>query len=182
MSGAHASGAAGPVAILIGPMGAGKSTVGASLGALLSVDLVDSDAEIERRTGRTIPEIFEGGEQSFRAIEEDVVARQLSRPGIVLSLGGGAVLSERTRARLAGQPVVYLTVDPDSGFARVAGSDRPLLRTEDPRARYAELLAARDDAYREAAAVIVDTAGRHPDDLAAEIVSALKAYAQQTPT
>lgn len=165
---------AGPLAVLIGPMGAGKSTVGRRLATLLSADLVDSDVEIERRTGRRIPEIFAEGESVFREIEEDVVAQLLSQTGCVLSLGGGAVLSATTRSRLAGHPVVYLTVTAERGFARVAGSDRPLLRADDPAARYAELLAARDTTYREVATLVVDTENHSPADLAAGIAERLK--------
>jgi len=164
----------GPLAVLVGPMGAGKSTVGRRLAGLLSAELVDSDAEIERRTGKRIPEIFADGEAGFRSIEEGVVAQLLSRPGIVLSLGGGAVLSADTRSRLAGHPVVYLTVTAERGFARVAGSDRPLLRADDPAARYAELLTARDATYRQVATLVVDTENHSPADLAAQVAERLK--------
>nr|WP_081622389.1 shikimate kinase [Jongsikchunia kroppenstedtii] len=155
-------------------MGAGKSTVGRRLASLLSAELVDSDAEIERRTGRRIPEIFVDGESAFRKIEEDVVAQLLSQSGCVLSLGGGAVLSAATRARLAGHPVVYLTVTPERGFARVAGSDRPLLRADDPAARYAELLASRDATYRGVATLVVDTENHSPAELAARVAELLE--------
>ncbi len=94
-----------PRAVLIGPPGAGKSTIGRRLAQALDLELLDTDVEIERRTGRTIPEIFAtDGEPHFRELEEQVVGEALEKHDGILSLGGGAILSERTRTRLAGIP------------------------------------------------------------------------------
>jgi shikimate kinase len=138
-------------------MGSGKTTVGQQLARLLGVDWIDSDGEIEQRTGATIPEIFtRDGEPAFRALEEQVVADLLAtHPGVV-SLGGGAVLSPTTRHRLAGRRVIYLHVTAEDGFARVSGSKRPLLQAPDPARVYSDLLAERDPIYREVATIVVD--------------------------
>ena len=163
----------GPRAVLIGFMGSGKTTVGQQLARLLGVDWIDSDGEIERRSGRTIPEIFSvDGEPAFRALEEDVVADLLAGERGVVSLGGGAVLSESTRQRLAGQNVIYLHVTAAQGFARVSGSKRPLLQAPDPAQVYADLLAERDPVYRDIATIVVD-AQPHQRLVADEIISQL---------
>ncbi|WP_261379897.1 shikimate kinase, partial [Rhodococcus rhodochrous] len=126
-----------PRLVLIGPPGAGKSTIGRRVANALELLLLDTDAEIERVTGRTIPEIFsQDGEPAFREIEEEVVARALDTHDGVVSLGGGAILSERTRARLAGHTVVYLEISVAEGLRRTgavgAAGTRPLLAGGDP--------------------------------------------------
>ena len=126
-----------PRVVLIGPPGAGKSTIGRRVANALDLPLLDTDAEIERVTGRTIPEIFsQDGEPAFREIEEEVVARALDTHDGVVSLGGGAILSERTRARLAGHTVVYLEISVAEGLRRTgavgAAGTRPLLAGGDP--------------------------------------------------
>lgn len=150
-------GMTGPVAVLVGPMGAGKSTVGRALAADLGVDFCDTDHEIERRAGRTIPEIFAGdGEATFRTMEADVVTDVLSRFRGVVALGGGAVMTAAVREALAGHPVIYLEIGPDAGFSRVESSSRPLLDHPDPAGRYAALLASRTQTYRSVATIVVD--------------------------
>ena len=107
-----------PKAVLIGPPGAGKSTIGRRLAQALELELVDTDAEIERTTGRTIPEIFtHDGEPRFREIEESVVRDALQATDGIVSLGGGAILSDRTRELLQGtRSSTWRSVSP-KGFA-----------------------------------------------------------------
>ena len=136
----------------------------------LATDLL---RELVRRTGRSIPEIFEtDGVDGFRTIEENVVTDVLEHHGGVVSLGGGAVTTPGVRAALSGHRVVYLRVSPDRGFERVSGTDRPLLATADPAARYAELLAERTDIYSSVCTLEVD-ADAEPEAVADAIVSEL---------
>ena len=123
-------GALGKHLALIGFMGAGKTTVGRAVAERIHRPFVDTDAEIERLHG-PIPELFERGEDDFRRLEEQVVAEAVAGPPAVLALGGGAVLSGRTRERLSGHAyTVLLQVGVDSAWERVQGSDRPLTRDE----------------------------------------------------
>ncbi|WP_238422299.1 shikimate kinase [Gordonia sp. 'Campus'] len=159
-----------PAAVLIGFMGAGKSTVGRVLADRLGVDFIDTDVELVRRTGRSIPEIFESdGVAAFRTIEENVVTDVLDNHGGVVSLGGGAVTTPGVRDALTDQRVVYLRVSPERGYARVSGTDRPLLATGDPAARYAELLAERSGVYTSVCSFEVD-ADPDPDTVADAVV------------
>jgi shikimate kinase len=159
--------------VLIGFMGSGKTTVGQQLARLLGVEWIDSDNEIERRSGATIPEIFtRDGEAAFRTLEEGVVADLLASHAGVLSLGGGAVLSPLTRQRLAGHVVVYLHLTAAQGFSRVSGSNRPLLQAADPQQVYTDLLADRDPLYRDVATIITD-AHPHQRLVADDIISQL---------
>lgn len=152
--------AAGPRAVLVGFMGSGKTTVGQQLARALKVEWIDSDSEIERREGRRIPEIFTAdGEPVFRELEERVVADLLAHHTGVLSVGGGAVLSAKTRELLADHRVVYLKMTAEQGFSRVANSSRPLLRAPDPEQVYRDLLAERDPIYQAVATIVVDA---HP--------------------
>jgi shikimate kinase len=160
----------GPAAILIGPPGAGKSTVGPLLAALLGVGFLDADAAIEARAGKPVSDIFiEDGEPAFRDFERAAVADAVaSHPG-VLALGGGAVLDPGTQELLAGRPVVYL----ETGFAAAAkrvglDSPRPLL-LGNPRGQLRALLAQRLPVYQGLAWITVSTDGRPPDEIAAEI-------------
>ncbi|MGU3294489.1 shikimate kinase [Williamsia sp. M5A3_1d] len=163
----------GPV-VLIGFMGAGKSTVGSVLAAHLGVDYLDTDHEIVRRTGRSIADIFAtDGEERFREIESAVIADVLTTHRGVVALGGGAVVSPEVRRVLSGHRVVHLDVAPDAGFARVEGSSRPLLRADSdgpsPRERYGALHAARAAVYAEVATVRVDTDDADPSTVARRI-------------
>lgn len=164
-----------PRVVLVGPPGAGKSTIGRKLARELGVELYDTDAGIERETGRTIPEIFaEDGEPEFRKIEERVVRRAVLAERGVVSLGGGAVLSEHTRALLRGRTVVYLEISIAEGLRRTgASTQRPLLNGADPGAKYRELMRTRRPLYREVATVRVRTDGRSPGRVVRMIMTKL---------
>ncbi len=165
-----------PAAVLIGFMGAGKSTVGKLVAELLGVDFVDADEEIVRVVGRSIPEIFaEDGAPAFRDIERRVVLDLLTRGGVV-SLGGGAVMTTAIADALAEHRVVYLSIDPAEGYARAQGSDRPLLAGEDPETRYRELLNERHDTYAGLATVAVDAGAGSAEQVADAVRAALADY------
>jgi len=145
---------------LVGPMGAGKTTVGRRLAQILQRRFIDSDKEIERRTGVDIPTIFElEGEAGFRLREKAVIADLTRRQGVVLATGGGAVLDADNRRCLVRRGiVVYLSASVDEQLRRTrCGTQRPLLRTTDPHARLAELLSVRKPLYREVADFVIST-------------------------
>lgn len=152
------------VAILVGPPGAGKSTIGRRLAAALGVDVYDTDAAIEREAGRSIPEIFaQDGEAGFRKIEEQVVLRAIEEQGGVVSLGGGAILSATTRKALVGQTVVYLEISVAEGLRRTGvNNNRPLLAGDNPEAKYRALMRTRRPLYRRVATIRVRTERRSP--------------------
>jgi shikimate kinase len=163
---------------LIGPMGAGKTTIGRHLATLLHKRFVDVDHEIERRTGVTIPVIFEiEGEAGFRRRESTLVDELSHDEDIVMATGGGAVLMEENRRVLKERgTVVYLHADIDTLVERTRRDrNRPLLQTEDPRGKIEELLRQREPIYREVADVVVDTGLRAPTSVARDIVTRLKA-------
>ncbi len=158
---------------LIGPMGAGKSAVGRYLARTLHLSFVDSDDEIESRTGVDIPFIFEKeGEEGFRKRETAVIDDLSKMDGVVLATGGGAVINPDSRSRLGGRGfVVYLYTTVDQQVARTQkGRERPLLESTDPRATLQELLDTRDPMYREIADIVVDTDGRKVKSVANEII------------
>lgn len=165
---------AGPRAILVGPMGAGKTTVGRMLAEQWGVRVRDTDHDVEAVAGKSVQEIFvDDGEQAFRALERDAVASALQEHDGVLSLGGGAVLDPTTREALTGRPVVFLRVGLADASKRVGlGHGRPLL-LGDVRSRIKKLLDERTPVYESVAAVVVDTDGRTPVDIAAEIAAAI---------
>jgi len=168
--------------VLIGMPGAGKTTVGRSLARLLDLTFIDSDKELVARTGVPVATIFEiEGEQGFRAREAAVLAELLQRTGLVLATGGGAVLQAANRGLLRNSAtVIYLRASLDALWERTRrDTNRPLLRTADPRKTLAELLATRDPLYREAAHVIFDTGRQSAGKLAQQIAASLKT-AQQT--
>jgi shikimate kinase len=170
-----ASGAApGPVAVLVGSPGAGKSTIGALLADALGRPFEDTDAIIERMAGKPIPEIFiDDGEPHFRKLEAEAVATALESFDGVLALGAGAILAETTRTRLSGHPVIYLLVDFSDAMKRVGlGAGRPLLKIN-PRATMRYLLDQRRPFYEEVARHTIDTSGRTPDEVVASIVGTL---------
>ncbi len=158
--------------ILVGPMGAGKSAVGRQLARTLDKDFVDSDDEIEARTGVDIPFIFEKeGEPGFRDRETRVLEDIAARSGIVLATGGGAVMRAENRATLAGCGfVVYLQTSVDQQLSRTSrGRHRPLLDTDDPRAVLESLMHKRHPLYEELADLVVDTNGRKVSSVVQEI-------------
>ena len=158
---------------LVGPMGAGKSTIGRQLARALGLEFIDSDREIEIRTGVDIPLIFElEGETGFRRREHQVIELLTARKGIVLATGGGAVLDPENRKCLAARgKVIYLQTSVEQQLQRTAHDrSRPLLQTEDPRARLEELMAVRDPLYREIADWVVETDGRRVRDVVQQII------------
>jgi shikimate kinase len=160
--------------VLIGPMGAGKTTVGSLVAARLGTTVRDTDHDVEATTGRAISEIFvDDGEAAFRALERAAVAEALATHDGVLALGGGAVLDPGTRELLAGHDVVFLRVGLADAVKRVGlGVGRPLL-LGNVRARIKTLLDERSPVYESVATLVVDTDGRSPEDVAEEIVAAL---------
>ncbi len=157
-------------------MGSGKTAVGRQLARLLRVRFVDADAELVARTGVEIPVIFEKeGEAGFRGRERELLDELTQVPGIVLSTGGGAVLSAETRQRLNDRGVVvYLQTSVHTQAARVrAGRNRPMLAGADPAARLAELMALRAPLYEEIAHLTVPTDGRRVRAVAEDIVREL---------
>jgi shikimate kinase len=163
-------------AVLIGPPGAGKSTVGPLLAEMLGVGFTDTDAEVEAVAGKAVGDIFvEDGEPAFRELERAAVARALDDGAGVVAVGGGAVLDPATQQRLAGQTVVYL----ETGFAAAArrvglGQARPLL-IGNPRATLKILLDQRLPVYQRLATITVPTEDREPRDIAAELAAILAA-------
>jgi shikimate kinase len=163
---------------LVGPMGSGKSAVGRQLARELGLWFVDTDAEIEARTGVDIPTIFETeGEAGFRSRERDLIDELTRRTGVVLATGGGAVLDPDTRGRLRARGrVVYLRTSVDQQLARTRRSThRPLLRTADPRATLDGLMRQRAPLYEEIADLVVETDGRKVRTVSAEILRRLPA-------
>ena len=162
---------------LIGPMGSGKTAVGRALARRLGLSFVDSDAEVESRTGVDIAYIFEReGEEGFRIRERDVIDALSQRAGIVLATGGGAVLLPENRERLAARgTVVFLDTTIEQQLERTRRSrHRPLLAGTDRRAKLEELARARDPLYRSIATHVIRTDGRAPATVAGDIARALE--------
>jgi shikimate kinase len=165
-----------PLVVLVGPPGAGKSTVGELLADRHGVPFRDTDRDIERSTGSSISDLFVvEGEPAFRELERDAVRAALAEHDGVLALGGGAVLAEETRALLLGHRVVFLDVGLSAATDRVGlNRSRPLLAVN-PRAELARMLTARRPYYEEVASIVVSTDGRTPEDVVDEIDEALVA-------
>ncbi len=157
---------------LIGPMGAGKSTIGKQLAKELKLEFYDADQEIEARTGADIAWIFDvEGEEGFRRREAAVIDELSQLQGIVLATGGGAVLNAENRTRLAARgTVVYLYTTVDQQVRRTARDKRrPLIRTE-PEATLKDIMLLRDPLYREVADVVVATDGRTVRSVSTEVI------------
>ncbi|MFE2219533.1 shikimate kinase [Streptomyces canus] len=165
----------GPQVVLVGPMGVGKSTVGQLLAERLGVGYRDTDDDIVAEQGRTIAEIFvDEGEPAFRAIEKAAVRRALAEHDGVLALGGGSILDADTRALLAGQRVVYLSMDVEEAVKRTGlNAARPLLAVN-PRKQWRELMEARRHLYESIATTVVATDGRTPEEVTRIALDALE--------
>jgi len=164
--------------VLVGMMGAGKSTIGRRMALRLKLPFVDADTEIEAAAGMTIPEIFERhGEQHFRDGEARVIARLLDGGPVVLATGGGAFMREDTRARIAAKASsIWLRADHDVIMRRVRRrADRPLLQTADPEGTVTRLLTEREPVYANADLTIASRDVPH-DRIVEECIAALHAH------
>lgn len=162
---------------LIGPMGVGKTTIGRCLADLLHKEFVDLDVEIEKRTGASIPLIFEiEGEDGFRRRESTLLEEVTGREGLILATGGGAVLAPGNRERLRDRGVVvYLSAPIETLLERTARDrHRPLLQTPDRRKTLEEILRTREPLYRETAHLVVKSSSRAPTLVARDIIKQLE--------
>lgn len=161
---------------LIGPMGAGKTTIGKQLAQSLGMSFGDSDQEIQRRTGVDIPTIFAyEGEDGFRQREQQVIDDLTQVDNQVLATGGGAVMRAENRQHLASRGiVVFLECSPEQQFERThRDRNRPLLQTENPLQRLKDLMSEREPLYRSTADYVVSTEGRGAGAVANEILDLL---------
>ena len=169
--------------VLVGPMGSGKSTVGAALASRLGVPLIDLDLRIVALAGSSIPALFASeGEAGFRIHEANALQQALAEPCAAIASGGGAVLAEANRAAMRdGARVVYLQVDRDTQLARLAGDTaRPLLQGQDHAQRLAQLQAQREPLYRSTAHFTLDASKLAPEQ-AAEAIEQLLASTEVSP-
>ncbi|MEC8229100.1 MAG: shikimate kinase AroK [Pseudomonadota bacterium] len=159
---------------LVGPMGAGKSTIGRHLADELHLEFYDSDQEIERRTGADITWIFDlEGEEGFRKREENVINDLTDKQGIVLATGGGSIMTKAVRNRLSARGiVVYLQTTIDKQVARTQRDKRcPLLQKDDPEQVLRDLAEKRNPLYEEVADYVVDTDDQSARAVANQIIS-----------
>ena len=166
----------GPIAVLVGAPGSGKTTVGRLLAQQLGVSFRDTDAEIEASQGKSVAQLFvDDGEPEFRRLERAAVAAALHDHDGVVSLGGGAILDDSTRSLLANRATIWLRVGPETASARVGMSvARPLL-LGNVRRQLVELLRERSALYAQVADLTIDTDGREPVAIAAEIAQWVQA-------
>ena len=170
-----------PSLILVGPMGAGKSTLGRHLSQILDYPFFDSDRVIEEKTGADIPWIFDmEGEAGFRRREQEAIDELTRQDGIVLATGGGVVVTPANRDMLHERGcVVYLWTPVDVQLARTRNDkNRPLLQTADPRARLEELFAERDPLYRQVSHHLVSTASGNLKKVADDVLACLASHRQ----
>ena len=159
---------------LIGPMGAGKTTIGKQVAQSLGMTFRDSDQEIQQRTGVDIPTIFEyEGEEGFRQREEQVIDDLTQVDQLVLATGGGAVMREKNRQHLSARGIVFfLACSAEQQYERTyRDRNRPLIQTEDPLSRLRELMAVREPLYSSTSDYTVSTEGRSAAMVATEILS-----------
>lgn len=165
--------------VLIGPMGAGKTSIGRRVARGLGVPFRDTDRIVVRDHG-PIPALFAArGEAHFRAVERAAVVEALATDGVV-ALGGGAVLNSETRKDLAAHRVVLLTVSPHIVASRIGRGDRPLLAGEDPVVRWMRIYAERRSVYEELADVTFDTSSGPLSAIVAQIVAWARRYEKET--
>ena len=164
-----------PAAVLMGPPGAGKTTVGQAVAGLLGVAFADTDHLIEERAGKPITEIFfDDGEPAFRALERETIVTALEEFDGVLALGGGAILDPGTRDLLRPQRAVFLSVELAAAVKRVGlGAGRPLLSVN-PRATLKFLLDERRPLYASVATHTIKTDTREPGDIAKELAELIR--------
>lgn len=170
--------------ILVGLMGAGKTTVGRALAKKLNRRFIDSDHEIEARTGASIPLIFEiEGEEGFRQREAEVIRDLTAQQGIILATGGGAILRPENRECLkAGGVVIYLRASIANILQRTShDKSRPLLQTADPRARLEELSRVREPLYLEVADMVIETGRPNVQSLVQTILTELERLSGPAP-
>ena len=163
-----------PAAVVVGPPGAGKTTVAALLGARLALPVRDTDADVEAAAGKPVADIFvDDGEAAFRDLERRAVAEALATHRGILALGGGAVMGPLTEAALAGHRVVFLDVQIADAARRIGlNRDRPLL-VGNPRAQWLKLMEVRRPVYARVATVTVATDGLTPEQVADQVIEAL---------
>lgn len=169
--------------VMVGLMGAGKSAIGRRLAARLKLPFVDADAEIEAAAGSTIQEIFDRhGETAFRDGERRVIARLLEGEPKVLATGGGAFMDDETRAAIGKSGVsVWLRADLDTLFERTSRrNNRPLLKTDDPRATLKDLMEKRYPIY-EQADIIVESDDSPPEETVDRVIEALDRHERREP-
>ena len=157
-------------------MGAGKTTVGKQLSRILGMEFIDSDQEIQRRTGVDIPTIFEfEGEEGFRARERVVIDELTSKDGVVLATGGGAVLDAQNRRVLSARGfVIYLHCSPEQQYERTfRDRNRPLIQTDDPLGKLKDLMQLREPLYRKTADLVVISERRNAQAVVREIQTEL---------
>ena len=163
-----------PVAVLIGPPGAGKTTIAGAVGRRRGLPVRDTDLDVERTSGRAVADIFfEDGETAFRELEHAAVVTALAEHEGILSVGGGAVLDPRTQEALRGHTVIFLDVRIADASKRIGlNRDRPLL-LGNPRAQWTQMMDRRRPIYLQVASARVDTAGLTQDEVTDQVLAVL---------